>query len=332
MGQRKYGYDVIRALVILVVFLHHILNRQPFNSYLLASIYACGTIGMSLLGFLSASLLSPKEEDYGSFLLKRFSRIYLPLFLCLGAVLILHTLIGKVIISQHTLLHVMGLTLFFKLLGVKANSTIGHGLWFVTIIIVMYLILPLLKFLFNHPNRLGHLVGIVLLFTGLDYVLWGSENAWNVAVGFTVGVYLSISGRQGDVFGRIKPIQGVMASLALVALTALSLRGDFLFPVHKLFYVLYPIAFIPILMSLADRLPIIFQKGFIVFSTLSFEFYILHFYFVNEGYRDFFPVSISLIDQIIISFLTTLLLAYIFSRIASLLREKVLFYLLKNPQ
>jgi peptidoglycan/LPS O-acetylase OafA/YrhL len=127
IAKRDFGYDLIRTFAILCIFLYHILNRQASNPVVLITINSLLVVSLSLLGFISAALLSDKSNiDFGTFLVKRLTRIYLPLILCLTVVLILHAWIGKTQIGQQVLLHFMGLTAFFKLLGVENKTSIGY--------------------------------------------------------------------------------------------------------------------------------------------------------------------------------------------------------------
>ena len=75
MQERIEAYDFIRSAAILLVFFGHILGNQITNgavSLMLRSLSPGLT--MSLLGFISAALLSAREHDSGAFLIKRFSR------------------------------------------------------------------------------------------------------------------------------------------------------------------------------------------------------------------------------------------------------------------
>jgi peptidoglycan/LPS O-acetylase OafA/YrhL len=108
--KRIEGYDFIRSITILTVFLAHVLDKQTTNKAVLLTIRSLSPgLTMSLLGFISAVLLSAKEYDFGTFLVKRFTRIYISLSFCLIVVLVAHALLGKKVITQHALLHFMGL-------------------------------------------------------------------------------------------------------------------------------------------------------------------------------------------------------------------------------
>jgi len=109
--RRIAGYDVIRSFAILTVFLCHIL--EPQTAIGAPRIVLCSLspgLTMSLLGFISAALLSKNRRDYEPFLVRRFTRVYVSLLLCLSFVLVFHACLGKQFITQHTLLHLVGLS------------------------------------------------------------------------------------------------------------------------------------------------------------------------------------------------------------------------------
>ena len=173
MDKRIEGYDFIRSFAILVVFLSHALKHSTNEVFLLASRSLSPGLTMSLLGFISAALLSARDYDFGSFLIKRFTRIYISLIFCLIVILSAHALLGKKVITQHTLLHLMGLSAFFELFLVQNKTTIGAGLWFITAMILMYFVFPLLQKLFRHPRGLVHLFFFVALCTVLNFAMYG---------------------------------------------------------------------------------------------------------------------------------------------------------------
>jgi fucose 4-O-acetylase-like acetyltransferase len=147
MIKREEGYDFIRSVAILIVFFGHILQIQARDGHTWFVIHALSLspgMTMSLLGFISAVLLSDKEYDYGTFLVRRFTRIFIPLACCLFIMLAAHALLGKKIFTTHVLFHLLGLSAFLDLFEIKNKATIGGGLWFITAILIMYLILPLL--------------------------------------------------------------------------------------------------------------------------------------------------------------------------------------------
>jgi peptidoglycan/LPS O-acetylase OafA/YrhL len=328
MDKREEGYDLIRTIAILIVFLGHILGKQSNNETVLLAFESLSPgLTMSLLGFISAVLLSAKKYDFGSFLVKRFTRIYISLLLCLSVVLIAHSFLGKNVITQHTLLHLMGLSAFFELFLVENKSTIGGGLWFITAIVLMYLVFPLLQDLFRHRRGLLHLVLFVLACTLAHFVMYGTQSIWNVIISFSVGVYLGVNGHTGRL-SSAGAIQPLVFALFLITIAVLSTASVIPYSIRGLLFALYPLAFVPLLIAISRKLPrtVLYLSNF--FAGLSYEFYILHFYLINEGFADFFPASTPIVGQIFISFCTTFIFAYIISRIALRTRKVIDRYLL----
>lgn len=331
MDKRIEGYDFIRSFAILVVFLGHALRHSTNEALTLGLRSLSPGLTMSLLGFISAALLSAREYDFGSFLIKRFTRIYISLIFCSIVILSAHALLGKKVIEmshsghvmvQHTLLHFMGMSAFFELLEVQSEVTIGAGLWFITTIILMYLIFPLLQKLFRHPRGLVRLYFFVALCTALHFVMYGRQSIWNVVISFAVGVYCGVNGHTKRLIdtgtSMVFPLLGCIGLLIVAALsTAHVLPASF----RDLLFAFYPLAFVPILFAVSQKLPQPIVAASSLFAGLSYEFYILHFYFLNDGFTDFFPATIPLYGQAVIAFVVTLFLAYGISKGASWLKQ-----------
>ena len=334
MQKRIEGYDLIRTTAILVVFIGHTLGNKITNEAGLLALRSLSPgLTMSLLGFISAALLSGKKYDFGVFLIKRFTRIYISLGLCLFFVLSIHAWLGKNVINQHVILHLMGLSAFFGIFLVENKATIGNGLWFITAINLMYLMFPLLERLFKHARGFLHLVSIVVLCTVLNFVMYGMASTWNVVISFAVGVYLGVNDKNSrlNITGIIRPLLG---SIGLLFLVALATAGVLPYAVRELLFAFYPLMFVPLFFAVSERIskPLAAASGF--FAGLSFEFYILHFYFITnflpKWFEDFFPLSISLSMQVLASFIITLGAAYVMSQAASWLRKMAVGYLLES--
>ncbi len=341
MDKRIDGYDFIRSFAILVVFLGHAFKHSTNDIISLGTRSLSPGLTMSLLGFISAALLSARDEDFGAFLIKRFTRIYSSLIFCLIVILTIHALLGKKVMElshagyvmvQHTLFHFMGMSAWFELLEVDSEVTIGPGLWFITVIVALYLILPILRKLFRHSRGLLHVVLFVVLCTMLNFVMYGDQSTWNVVISFAVGVYCSVNGyttRLTDAGARlVVPLFGCVGLLTVAVLSTAhvlptSIRG-FLFA-------FYPLAFVPLLFAVVQKLPRPILVAGSVFAGLSYEFYILHFYFLNDRFKDFFPASIPLYGQAIIAFVITAVLAYVISKGAARFKQRVDNYLLASP-
>jgi len=330
---RSIGYDLIRSFCIIVVFVGHIIDRQSHNAFclLISDILSPG-LTMSLLGFISGIVLSSKYEytRHADFLIARFIRIYIPLITCLILISIYVTILGQSIISQHSILHVMGLSGFFFLFGISSKSPLGQGLWFVTIIIVMYLLFPLFYKLFKHKHGVLHLLIIIISYTICDMLMYISAQMWNVSVSFCVGAYMGFNGKNHSVDTSDKLYMRLFLCAALLAICIATKFGIMPVKLRRVLYALYPLAFTPVFFAIAHKLPKHITAIVAWFSGISYEFYILHFYFINDYYPTYLLNVDSLSIRIIVSFILTLCFSYLISRLAALLRNVAQHYFINS--
>lgn len=220
-----------------------------------------------------------------------------------------------------------GLSAFFDLFQIANNATIGYGLWFITIIIFMYLIFPMLEKIFIHKNGFYHLIILIFSCTIASFVIYGMSSVLNVSVSFSIGVYLSSNGKINNLINS-SIMRSFLYSLFLIIVLICANMGIFPYFVRNLLFAFYPYAFVPLFFLASWNLPpsILAASGF--FASLSYEFYILHFYFINEHFTDFFPASSTVWEHILISFVATLAVSYIISRSAAWFRKLANRYLL----
>ena len=229
------------------------------------------------------------------------------------------------------ILHIMGLSAFFDLFLVQNKATIGAGLWFITAIVIMYLVFPLLQKLFRHPHRLINLLCFITLCTVLNFTMYGTSSIWSVVISFAVGTYFGVNGHTKRLIdtetGMILPTLGC---IALLVVAALSTANVLPYSMRAGLFAFYPLAFVPLFFAVSKKLPSLIGTAISLFASLSYEFYILHFYFINEGFNDFFPSTTPLYGQIIIAFVVTFVVAYVISKCASWSRKVADRYLLST--
>lgn len=330
------GYDLIRTSMILIVFIEHILQTEGSDSVKIIALCFNPGLTMSLLGFISGALLGSNESDTGTFLIRRLMRIYLSLIPCLCLVLLIHLFIGKIPIEslfqqgerlfiRHIIIHLMGLSAFFQVFVVTNSSTIGGGLWFITVIVALYFVLPILQKLFRHHHGFIHLLVVTTICIAFQLVGLGVSSASNVIISFSLGVYLVTNNKLEYLTQGGSPRHLFFSGVLLVTV-AMTRTGLIPAPVQSFLYIFYPLAFVPLFFSISTRLPapILAASGF--FAGLSYEFYILHFYFIGNNFRDFFPASIPLYAHIVISFIISLMLAFVMSKCVFGLNRTMVMY------
>jgi hypothetical protein len=321
MTNRLQGYDFIRSLSIICIFLYHIINRQELSFEIKYPIGCFAGFSLSLLGFISAAFSQISNEDYGVYILKRLTRIYIPLFLCLTVVLILQNVVGYAKINQHTALHFLGASLFFDVFHIVNKSSIGGGLWYITTVLMMYFMLPSFRILFYNKNKTTSLILIIALAIILNFTLSGVENFFTVLISYCLGVYF-FSNNYIETVLKIKffILFGLSLFIFGIALASIIVFGGF-HPVTQFIFSLGAIIIFPFLFKLSRFLPKQLIFFALVFGPISFEFYILHFYFINEGLESFRLNRSNLFISISISFVITLILAFFISFFAKNIRN-----------
>ena len=323
------GFEFIRASAILFVFLAHSIDNQSHNEIFLLLIRSISPgLTMSALGFISGYLLSAKYGVFdGSFYIKRFARIYSSLFVCLFLIGLLHLYLSYDVINQHSIIHFMGLSFFLNLLLVNNKSSIGIGLWFVTIINMMYLLLPLITILYKHRRSWIHLILTVGLCLFFDKVMYGTESAWNVVMSFNIGCYIGVNS-DFEKFSNRSLAFYVLTTGVLIMLCAGATARLLPYQIRGLLMPFYPVFALPMLWKIGNRISGHFEDLIIWFSSISFEVYILHFYFINKYFQDLFPAIRSIYLQLIVSLLIVLPLAHICSKAGLFISSRLHFYFL----
>jgi len=333
MNQNKNnmcGFDFIRAFSVFFVFMAHIINKQCENTTILLIERAISPgMTMSLLGFISGYLLSSKYKTKfdGIFFIKRFSRIYSSLFICLTVIVVIHIILSYDVINIHSIIHYMGLSLFIDLLQVNNISSIGNGLWFITIINIMYLTLPLMTYIYSHKNKVIHLLSIIIICIFLNHVIYTVPSAWNVIIAFNIGCFIGVSSSIDKSFQKPTTFYAI-ATLLLFILSALATSSIIQNSIRGLLFPLYPFFIVPLLFRIGSNLRDFMGSTTIWFSSISYEVYIIHFYFINRYFEDFFPNITSIFLQIVIALIIVLPLAHILSKISSAMSKTINNYLI----
>jgi peptidoglycan/LPS O-acetylase OafA/YrhL len=327
--ERLIGFDLIRAFAIFFVFLGHILEKQCHNEFvLLVSRSISPGLTMSALGFISGYLLSSKYDVFdGSFYIKRFSRIYSSLFVCLLSITILHIYLSYDLINHHSIIHYMGLSFFMQLLQVTNQSSLGSGLWFVTIIVGLYLLLPIITKIYRHKNSILHLALIIIICVFFDKVMHNTTSSWNVIMAFNIGCYIAIKSNM-ELLSKNSIFFYTLMTLFILLVCGLATSKILPWGTREFLLPLYPFFAVPLLYKLGGSISGYPRLIISWFSSISYEFYILHFYFINQKFSDLFPSIDSIYYMIFLSFIIITPLAFILSKIGAFLSRKVINYIL----
>jgi hypothetical protein len=326
MEKQIAGYNLIRSVSFISSFLYHIIIRQVENPVVLGAIGTSAAISISLFEFISSVLPFEKETCSGVILIRRLTRIYVPLILCLMTVLGLHALVGQFSFGRGELLHFLGFSAFLKILRVDHHSLIGSGLWFVTTIVVMYFLLPILQRLFRHAKGLRNLLGFMALCTLLNFSI-GAQNIFTFAIAFSICVYFTTN-RWVKKFEGMRLSHSIPFALAMyILIIFIILKLDPWSPLARLAFSISAIAFMPGICKFYGLLPFWVVVASTLFTSVSYEFYILHYYFINDGFYNCFRLHVGVVEQIVISFGVVFTLSFLLSRFGFALTRSINHYL-----
>lgn len=327
---RVDAYDFMRAFAIIFIFLGHwIVGNITYLPLEHAYRMLWPESPLVILGFLSGALLSSKSQEAGQFLAKRLTRIYIPLWVCLTFVVILQLVLNTDKLGRVLGFHYLGLSGFLTMFGVPEDAlSIGIGLWFVTAIIVMYMFFPLIKLLLEHKNSFWHL--LIMMACAIALWHWLPSGIWVVGMGFILGVYLVVTDRLKWLLGWMN-IWSILLAIGLLAIFYVTVVIPDIAWIRALLLPLYPLAFTPIFVWVTGKLPRAVRRMIGLFAIVSYEFYLLHFYFIKANFDALFGRSFGLAYGLVISFVVVTVVASILYWVDTRIARLLMTYLLKSP-
>jgi peptidoglycan/LPS O-acetylase OafA/YrhL len=158
--------DELKGVAIILVVLYHaggVLGMEDVMH---------GELGVDMFVILSGIglSLSTSAESAGRFLVRRFWRIYPAYWIALTAFIAADMYFKNLrFTTPDILLHYVGLHGWF---GDRYAMSINDSFWFITLIVTLYLLYPLLRRLVNKPDRLLLAGAVISLVLSLCYLHW----------------------------------------------------------------------------------------------------------------------------------------------------------------
>lgn len=231
------------------------------------------TVGLFVFAFASGYFTAIKQQTsvpLKAFWLAKLKRLGPPLIvinLFLGALFLLQGREG--IWHPHTLLGMSGLTGLLNWLGIPNQSPFGAGLWFMTVLVIFYLIYPFLAKLLVSHRAAFVFIGVSALVCALGqryasppYMLWPT------IFGFCLG---TMSGR----IDWQPKLQYSIATAIIAILTLLALNASGIKQFNVLAIVIIAIASVAVLLTLPFKLPV---NRLAMLSGSILEIYLIHGY------------------------------------------------------
>lgn len=138
MNKRDFSIEFIRVIAMFMIIIDHILCRVSFPGVSLI-IQVCNS-GVFIFLFISGFLFGKKEiTDWKKWFKKRFIRILIPLWIFAVIDILIEYLLWHQFYPEHIFLYA------FNLQGVKVATIGSINLWFVTLIMICYLMTPIIQ-------------------------------------------------------------------------------------------------------------------------------------------------------------------------------------------
>jgi len=319
MKERFIYLDIARVLSIFTVYFAHVFADQlPDSSFSRILFIISPSVPMALLAIISAILITPSVlKNSGDYLSRRFARIYIPLLFCLAISFVISRINNPWGFDlTHILLHSLGLSLFFEFFNVQNNAGVGYGLWFITAILIMYVTIPMQVTLFKKNNSQYYLLLLVLLSTLLGVCFNTLADFSSVFSGFFIGVFLTVSNTYKSVLNIKTTYVVLLLTIGLIInYSPINIYGKW---IKDLTSGLIAIMVLVCLYKIQGFIPSFLSKAITFFSLISYEFYMLHFSFINEPLRRVLGIS-GIANQILISLAILIPLSFITHKVGVML-------------
>lgn len=153
-----------------------------------------------------------------------------------------------------------------------------------------------------------------------------------MVIAFCIGTYLCVNGLLEALLYRRPVVLNLIFACCVLGVCALASAHVIPFWIRGLLLPLYPLVFVPLFFAAARVLPHCINRTASGFAAVSYEFYILHFYFIGRGFNELFGDSIRMALEIPISFALVLALATVLYFLNSRLRRPLDAYLLETKR
>lgn len=180
MRTKKNYLDFLRILAITMVFHFHFVVILNSNGLLFGFANGdWGCVGTSLFFLISGNCLARnygKKLDIKGFYVKRWLAIFPAFYLCyvlgyLVYIVIMRVNVWAVLEPWRVIFTLLGVDNYMSFLGVRNGALVGE--WYTAIILAIYLIFPLLQFLYRKSKALGSVLVFGLYILNLIFT-WGS--------------------------------------------------------------------------------------------------------------------------------------------------------------
>lgn len=327
-GKRDSAIELVRVVAMFMIIFDHML--LPINLPCKSIISQFLNSGVYIFIILSGYLAGKKViTDWKSWYIKKIKRIMIPYWIVILICLTYES------IYTHTFNVKMWLVHILDLQGIFGASVTTNPLWFVTLIMLLYLITPVYQWIgCNYRRWVKVLLPLIVVFQivfayttdiGLQY---GHNLSWCMAalISYGIGYFLSDVNLQNITLKKTVGITVIAIAVMVLAMLVRNLYDNT--PIYDKVVSYDAMVF----MSLDIALIVYFIGKYIkgekslkvirLLDRISYEFYLIHqFIIVTIGYS--IVKRYSMFVYLIVTIILTLILSCIVNKIKGLIEEKI---------
>lgn len=180
MKQKKFYIDILRIVAIFMIFhFHFAASMENYDSFLWKYTNGeWGCVGTTLFFLISGNCLARNYEEklnIKSFYIKRWFAIFPAFYLCYLIALFCYTvLLHMPVLSGmqpwRILFTILGIDNYMNFLGIRNCSLVGE--WYTAVILGIYLLFPVLRFLYKKSKLFGTVLIMSLYILNILFT-WG---------------------------------------------------------------------------------------------------------------------------------------------------------------
>ncbi len=335
-SNRVFSIQLIRVMAMFMIIFDHILCALPVAG--LSVIIQVLNSGVFIFLFLSGILFGDKEViDWKKWFGKRFLRIFIPLWI-FGIVDMATSYFLWETFSPKYILYYL-----FNIQGIFQGPVASTNLWFVTFIMICYLITPILQWMKKENRQFIRLIliPVIVIQIILAYVTDAGLQSGHTFSWCIIALYIYSIGY----FMGVKRLIKIIKPKTVAVSFAVSLTGAFLVFLCNRYMdgtVMYDRVIMPYGMICVDLFLVAFcfwigkmvshqliKKIIYFFDKISYEFYIVH-GLIMAAITNEWLVKYGIVVYIFSTIVLSVIFAYLLNMLANKIIKTIMKLKVKN--
>lgn len=331
MEKREQSLDYIRIIATALILLFHFFAVFQVNSSW-SQVFANGTwgyLGTSIFFIMSGYLLRSRHGEIpsvGTFYKKRWLSLFPPFYIAFIVAYLIYAIANKSIFfygSPFSLIFsLLGIDCYvFTRFGITSYAIVGE--WFTGVIIFLYLVFPLMNYLFKRTRIVFSLIilAVYVYMNSFQTAIFPDTSLTDALFLFWMGMFVS----ECSGLLRKKKLYGVLPGVVCLLLLFLKINVNYVYCTHLLAICLVT-ALIILIPSEAPKNGL--SKAVASLSGVSYCVYLVHHFILNnmkwrlEDWGIVLPIPVLLVLYLVITMMGAFVLKFVTDFLVTKLSKK----------